>query len=120
MNIDDNEYWDVESNVGSEVGRGDNVGVDSDVGAKVGSGDGVGFELEFGDEFGSLYDSGANKGVKCVVSVGVDESVVWGVDRDVGAGIGSADRITFGIDDGSDMVSSGGFFDGFNVGNHVG
>ena len=42
-------------------------------------------------------------------------SVGWGVDIVVDDGVGSADGITFGIDDFYDMGSSGGLFDGFNV-----
>ena len=55
------------------------------------------------------------KGVKCGLSVWVGISVAWGVDIGVGAGNISAYGLTFGIDDGYDMVSFDGFFDDFSV-----
>ena len=46
--------------------------------------------------------------------MGVDLSVDWDVYRWVGAGVGSANGIKFGIGYGSDMVSSYVLFDGLN------
>ena len=57
--------------------------------------------------------------MKCVIVVvikGVDIRGGWGVDRVIGAGNGSADGITFGLDDWYDMGDSNGLFDGFSVG----
>ena len=46
----------------------------------------------------------------------VDSRGGCGVDRVIGAGNGSADGITFELDDWYDMISSDGLFDGFSVG----
>ena len=64
---------------------------------------------------GSMFGQGV-KGVKCGFSVWVGISVDWCVDRGVGAGNVSSDGLAFGIDDGYEMVSCDGFFDGFSVG----
>ena len=45
MYIDDCVYWYVESNIGSEVGRGVSRGEDSDVDSEVRRSDKEGFEL---------------------------------------------------------------------------
>ena len=45
MNIGDSLYWDVDINVGAEVGRGNNGRVEIHVDEKVGHSDGEGVEL---------------------------------------------------------------------------
>ena len=60
------------------------------------------------------------KCVRCGVIVGVCDSVGWVVDKCVGAGVDSADIITFGIIYESDLVYSNGLFDGFNGEKNVG
>ena len=50
----------------------------------------------------------------------ISEIVGWGVDINVGAVVGSADGITFGIDNGSKMGSSYVFFYGSNDGKPMG
>ena len=52
--------------------------------------------------------------------MGVADSVGWCVDTGVGAALYSADVITFGVDDGSDMGSSDEFFDSSNYRKLVG
>ena len=115
MKIDESLDSYVYSNVGAEVGRGNNGGVDCDIGAEVGSGDSKGIELKLEYEVGSRDGRSADKGIKGIksgVSMGVGVSVFWGVDIGVGDRIGSDDVITFGIDDGSEM----GYYDGFFCG----
>ena len=62
-----------------------------------------------------LIDRSVDKGVKYVNGVfivRVDSRGGWGVDRVIGAGNGSADGITFGLDDWYDMGDYDGLFDG--------
>ena len=54
VNIDDSVDWDVDSNVGYEVGMIVNGWVDSDVDDEVRISDNEGFELEIGDKVGSV------------------------------------------------------------------
>ena len=54
-------------------------------------------------EVSSWYRRIVNKCVKVIkgrVSVGFGDSVFWGVDRGVGAGVGSSDGIKFDINNG--------------------
>ena len=51
--------------------------------------------------------------------MGVGISVCGCVDGGVGAGNGSADRITFGFDDGYDLGYSGVFFDSYSVDKYI-
>ena len=117
MDIDDRVDWDVDKSVGTEFVRGDNGRIYSAVSDKVGIDDSEVFELEVVYEFGSgndiIFDKDV-KGIKFRVNVGVGGSVYQGVDRWVGYGVGSADGITFEIDDGADMVSYHGLFDSYN------
>ena len=46
--------------------------------------------------------------------MGFGDSVYWGVDSGVGAGVDSADGIKFGIDDGSNLGYSDYSFNGLN------
>ena len=65
-----------------------------------------------------LISRSVDKGVNYVNSVfiaRVDSREGWGVDRVIGAGNGSNDGTTFGIDDWYDMGYSDGLFDGYNV-----
>ena len=48
--------------------------------------------------------------------MGVSGIIYWGVDKDVGTGVGSACEIKFGIDDGYDMDYFYGSFGGLNIG----
>ena len=51
--------------------------------------------------------------------MGVSGIIYWGVDNNVGTGVGSACEIKFGIDDGSDMDNFYGSFGGLNIGKPV-
>ena len=66
MNIDESGYWDVDSNVGDEVGKGVNGGLDNDFDDEVGSSDNEVFELEVGDKVGSVNFRSVYEGVKGV------------------------------------------------------
>ena len=66
-----------------------------------------------------LIGRNVDKGFKYVNGVfiaGVDSRGGWGVDRVTGAGNGSADGITFGLDDWYVIRYYDGLFDGFSVG----
>ena len=52
--------------------------------------------------------------------MGVGEIIGWVFNKGVGFGVDIADGITLGNNDESNMSSSGGSFDGFNDGKHVG
>ena len=71
---------------------------------------------------GSRYDIIVDKNFKFViggVSVVFGGSVDRGFEICVSNGVGSADGIKFGIDNGADMVSSDVFFEGLSYFKHV-
>ena len=116
MNIDDSVDWYVEIIVGADVDRGFNRGVDSDLYANIRCSDNAVSKSDFGETVGSMNGNSVDLGVKTGkhgFSVVIGSRGVWCVDRGVGDGNISADKITFGIDDWYDMCSSDGFFDGF-------
>ena len=107
MNINSSVDWYVDRSVVAEVVRGDNSRGGSNVGAGVGIIDGGLFDLEVGDEVGYGDGISVDKCFKGLYSVMVGGSVYWGVDIGIVAGSSSYDVITFGINYGYEMSSSG-------------
>ena len=52
--------------------------------------------------------------------MGVDDSICWGVDIGVGAGVDIDYGIKYGLDNESRLGYFGYYFDGLNYGKHVG
>ena len=115
MNIGNSVDFYVDRSFSARVGRGNNSSVDIDIDVESGSGDDDVVELKVVDGVGYGDDNIVDKVFKYFkvgVSVGVGDSVGWGVDKFVSVDI--VDGITFELNDESNMVSSGLYIDGFN------